>query len=208
MMKRVSAGVEILNGLGEVGTVDVGDEPKRHGTLAVMLQRFIGHHRPEVGAADADIDDVANTFAGVAFPGAAAHAIGKIRHLVEHGVDLRHHVLAIDDDGCSSRRAQGHVQDSAVFRDVDLLAPEHGVDAFAQPGFLGKLQQELEGFVSDAILRVVQIEAQRFGRHTLATFGIIRKKLAQMQLTDTLMVSGESLPCLTLREWFYCWVHL
>jgi hypothetical protein len=29
-----------------------------------------------------------------------------------------------------------------------------------------------------------------------------------MQLTDTLMVSGESIPCLTLREWFYCWVHL
>ena len=124
-----------------------------------MLQRLVGHHRPEVGAADADVDDVANAFAGVAFPGAAAHAVGEISHLVEHGVDLRHHVLAIDDDRCASRRAQGHVQDGAVFRDVDLLAPEHGVDPRAQSGFLRQLQEELEGFVGDAILRVVQIEA-------------------------------------------------
>jgi hypothetical protein len=64
----------------------------------------------------------------VTSPGAGAHAIGKISHLIEHGVDLRHHVLAIDDDGCPSRRAQGHVQDGTVFRDVDLLAPEHGLD--------------------------------------------------------------------------------
>ena len=68
-----------------------------------------------------------------------------------------HHVLAIDDDRCSSRRAQGHVQDSAVFRDVDLLAPEHGVDALAQSGFLGELQEQLERFVGDAILRVIEV---------------------------------------------------
>ena len=108
----------------------------------------------------------------------------------------------------SSRRAQGDVQDGAVLGDVDLLAPKHGVDASAQAGFLGQLQEELEGFVGDAVLRVVEVEAHGLGRHTLAAFGIIRKKLAQMQLTDTLMVSGESFPCLTLREWFYCWVHL
>jgi len=58
---------EILNGLGEVRAVNVGDEPKRHGALAVMLQRFVGHDRPKVGAADTNIDDVANRFAGVAF---------------------------------------------------------------------------------------------------------------------------------------------
>ena len=32
------------------------------------------------------------------------------------------------------RRAQGDVQDRAVFRDVDLVAAEHGVDAIAQAG--------------------------------------------------------------------------
>jgi hypothetical protein len=68
------------------------------------------------------------------------------------------------------------------------------------------LQQELEGFVSDAILRVVQLEAQRFGRHTLATFRVVCEELAQMQLTDILMVSFEGLPCLALskRRDFFC----
>jgi hypothetical protein len=191
-----------------VGTVDVGDEAKRHGALAVMLQGFIGHHRPEVGAADADIDDVANRFAGVALPSSAAHAIGKIRHLIEHGVNLGHHILAIDDDRCSSRRAQSHVQDRAVFRDVDLFAPEHGVEPFAQAGFIGEPHEQLQRFIGDAVLRVIQMQTRSFGRHALAALRVVRKELAQMQLPDTSMVSGEGIPCLTFREWFYCWVYL
>ena len=153
-----------------------------------MLQRLVGHHRSEVGAADADIDDVANAFAGVPLPSSAPHAVGEIRHLVEHGVDLRHHVLAINNNRCASRRAQGDMQDGAVFRCVDFLAPEHGIDAFVQPGLLRQLQQKLEGFVGDAVLRVIQVEARRFGRHAFAAFRVIGKELAQMQLADSLMV--------------------
>ena len=48
--------VEIADRFREVGAIDVGDEPERHGAVAVMLERLVGHHRPEVGAADADID--------------------------------------------------------------------------------------------------------------------------------------------------------
>jgi hypothetical protein len=29
-----------------------------------------------------------------------------------------------------------------------------------------------------------------------------------MQLTNLLIVGCETLPGLTFREWFYCWVHL
>ena len=139
-------GIEVAGRFDEVGAVDVGDEPERHVPLAVMLERLVGHHRPEVGAADADVDDVANALAGVALPGAAADPVGEVRHLVEHGVDLRHHVLAIDDDRCPFRRAQGHVQDGAVLGDVDLFAAEHGVDPRSQAGFLCQLQEQLRGF--------------------------------------------------------------
>ena len=38
------------------------------------------------------------------------------------------------------------MQDGAVFGDVDFFAAEHGVDALAQAGFLGQLQEELAGF--------------------------------------------------------------
>ena len=69
-----------------------------------------------------------------------AHAVGEGRHLVEHGVDLGHDVLAVDDDRRALRRAQRHVQDGAVLGDVDLLAAEHRVDARAQAGLLGELR--------------------------------------------------------------------
>jgi len=54
--------------------------------------------------------------------------VGEIGHLVEHGVDLGHHVQAVHDDRCPSARAQGNVQDGPLLRDVDLLATKHGVD--------------------------------------------------------------------------------
>ena len=74
--------IEIAHRFGEIRAVDVGDEAEGHGALAVVLQRFVGHDRPEVRSADADIDDIADPLAGVAFPGAAAHAIGEIGHPV------------------------------------------------------------------------------------------------------------------------------
>ena len=55
--------------------------------IFVCLQRLVGHHRPQVGAADADVHDVANPLAGVAFPLAAPNTFGEVRHPVEHFVD-------------------------------------------------------------------------------------------------------------------------
>ena len=78
------------------------------------------------------------------------------------------------------RRAQRHVQNGPVFGDVDLLAPEHGVDPLAQAGFLGQLQQELERLIGDAILRVIEINADGLGRHALAALGVVCKELAEM----------------------------
>ena len=128
------------------------------------------------------------------FQVAAPDPVGEVRHLVEHGVDLRHDVFAVDDDGCSFRRAQGHVQDGAVLRDVDLFAPEHGVDPRSQAGFLRQLQEQLEGFVGDAILRVIEVDAHGLGRHPLAAMGIIREQLSKVQIPDLMKVSCQCLP--------------
>ena len=88
----------------------------------------------------------------------------------------------------------------AVFREIDLLTAEHGIDPLAQAGFLRELQEEREGFVGEAILRVIQVEARRLRRHAFAALGIIREELAEMQFADFLMVSGEGLPCPTFSE--------
>src|SRR5512132_2854188 len=106
-----------------------------------MLQCLIGHDWSEIRATDTNVDDAANALASVTFPRAASHAVGEVGHLVENGVDLRDNVLAINNDRCPFRRPQRHVQNGPVFGDVDLLTPEHGIDAPAQAGFFCELYE-------------------------------------------------------------------
>src|SRR4030095_8632283 len=118
----------------------------------------------------------------------------------EDGVDFWHNVLTIDDDRCPSRCAQRHVQHGAVFRNVDLVTPEHGVDPLTQSRLVCELHEELQSLVRNAILRVIQKQTHRVDGQALAACGIIRKKLPQMQLLDLLMVSDESIPHGTLSK--------
>ena len=95
------------------------------------------------------------------FQAPLADLVGEAGHPVEHGVDLGHDVFAVDDDRLALRGAQGHVQDGAIFGDVDLLAAKHGVDPRSQARFLGQLNEQLQRLVRDAVLGVVQEEARR-----------------------------------------------
>src|ERR1700730_17599908 len=131
-----------MDGFREISAIDVRDESESQGALAVMLKGFVGHHRSEVGAPDADVDDIANALTGMALPFAAPDPIGEVGHLIEHSVDLGYHVLAVHDDRRLSRRAQSNVQDASVFRYVDLLAPEHGVHPGSQAAFFCQLQEK------------------------------------------------------------------
>ena len=172
-------GVQILRGLVEVRAVNVRDKAEVQAALAVGSQRLIGHHRTQVGAANADIDDIANRPAGVALPLAAAHPVGEGGHLRQNGVHLRHHVLSLEFDGLAFGRAQRNVQNGPLFGDVDLLAPEHRIDALAQAGFSGQLQQQRERFIGDEILCVIEVDSQGFDAHPPPALRVIGKKLAQ-----------------------------
>src|SRR5262245_26704755 len=121
-------GVEIANGFREISAVNIGNEPEGHSALAVMPECLVSHHWPEIGSANADVDNVANALTGMALPFSTADTVREIGHLIQYGVDLRDYVLTVYDDGCSLGSTQGHVQDSPLFRGVDLLPPKHGVD--------------------------------------------------------------------------------
>src|SRR5580765_4134439 len=99
-----------------------------------MLESLERHYWPEVGAANADVDDIANPLSGIAFPRAIANAIREFGHSVEHFVDLRHDILAIDEDSGFLWRAKGRVKHGALFGDVDFVAFEHGVDPLFETG--------------------------------------------------------------------------
>ena len=125
----------------------------------------------------------------------------EVGHLVEHGMHLGHDVLAIHDDRLPLGGAQGHVQDGALLGDVDLLAPEHGVDTGSQAGFLGQLQEEPQRLVGDAVLGVVEVDADGLGGEALAAVGVVREELPEVQLLDLRVMGFERLPRRALSEW-------
>ena len=159
-----------------------------------MAQRFIGHDRPEVGAADADVDDVPDRLAGVPLPLARADAVGEGGHPVEDGVHLRDDVDAVDDERLPSWHAQRDVEDGAVLGDVDAVAAEHRLGPLAQAGLLGELQEEAERLVGDAVLRVVEVQASPLRRQPLAARRVVGEQVAQVEVAYLRVVLLQRLP--------------
>ena len=98
-------GVESIELGHQVGGVDVGDEPRRDARVGVVAQRVVDHHRAQVRAADADVDDGLDALAGRARPLAAAQPVGEVAHLVQHRVHILDDVLAVDDQLGAARAA-------------------------------------------------------------------------------------------------------
>jgi hypothetical protein len=130
----------------------------------------------------------------MAFPLPAADAVGEVGHLGQHGVNVRHNVLPVDNNGRALWRPQRDVQHGTIFRDVDLLAAKHRVDPGAQPGLLGKLDEQLERLRIDAVFRVVEVDAGGLRCHALAARRIVREQVTQLQTAHGLIVVGEGLP--------------
>src|SRR6185369_10385074 len=122
-----------------------------------MLERLVRHDRTEVGAADSYVDHISNPFARVTFPFAAAYTTAELRHPVQHMVNFGYDIGSIYNDGFIFRSTQGYVQHGPLLGGVDLFPAKHRVDSCPQARFCGQLEQELEGFVSDAIFGIVEI---------------------------------------------------
>src|SRR5580700_1175100 len=139
--------IEVTDSFREVGSIDIGYEPECHSAVAVMFESFVGHHWPEVRAANADIHDVTDALARVTFPGTAADALGEVSHLVENGVNLGHYIVAINDDGRTFGSTQSDMQHGSLFSDVDLFTPEHRLNSRLQICLFGQFKEELDSLV-------------------------------------------------------------
>ena len=77
-------------------------------------------------------------------------------------MDVGNHVVAINFDNGISWCAEGRMEDRAIFRDVDFFAGEHLFSAFAEFTCLGKLDEEINGLLLEAVLGIVQKETSTF----------------------------------------------
>jgi len=141
-----------MNSLCEICGIDVGDKTESQGSMAVIPECFVSHDWSQIGTADAHIDYVSDGLSRVALPLATSDLDGELSHAIEYDVNFGHDVLAVDDDGCASRRPQSDMQNCPLVRDIDLLATEHRIDSVLKAAFLGQLNKEPHRLVGYAIL--------------------------------------------------------
>ncbi len=192
--------IEVAERLGEIGAIHVRDEAEGEVAPRECSECLVGHHRAQVGAADADVHDVADGPAGVSPPGAVADLVSEAGHAVEHLVDLRDHVLAVDADHGIAWCTQRRVQDRAILGDVDVLAAEHGLDALDEASLPGEVPQQPQGLVGDAVLGVVEEQSGCLQGQPAASLRVIGEQLSQVTPADVALMLLQGLPGRTLSR--------
>ena len=140
-MNKVPRRVEPAQRVAYVRPVDIRDE------MAAQLRRRKGRERPrghggaEIGAADADVDDVGHRLPERAAHPSLAHVRREAQHLFPCADGLGHHVLAVDENRLAGEIAQGGVKHGALLGDIDLHAGEHRVAPGFDLGHLGELDE-------------------------------------------------------------------
>ena len=148
---------------------------------AVVAQRLVGHHRAEVGAADADVDDVADRLAGVAGP-LAASGRGRRRRAIRSSTSCTSATTSSPSTISERSRGARSATCSTARSSVTLMRSprEHRVDPLAQPALLGQRDQQPQRLVGDPVLRVVEVQAGGLGGQPLAALGVVGEQLAQV----------------------------
>ena len=117
-------------------------------------KRQRGHRRAEIGAADADIDDVGEGLAFGALDRAVAHGLGESGDLGAFGEHLGHHVMAVRDHRAAGEIAQRHMQRRPPFGGVDEGAGKQRARALR--GRAGENEEQRERLPADPLLRKIE----------------------------------------------------
>ena len=158
-MKRVVSIGTRFQRVAEIGAVDVADEMQAQMVGDEGGQRAGRHGGAEIRSADPDIDDVGKPRAVRGLDRSASHGLREDAHLVAHGGDGGHHVLAVRHEDLAGRyAAERHMQDGAVLGDVDRVTSEQGGALFFEVCRTRQTKQQVHGLVRDALLGIVENE--------------------------------------------------
>ena len=87
------------------------------------------------------------------------------------------------------------MQRCSIFRNVDLLPAEHGVNPCLESGLLRQLDEKLNSLICDPIFRIIEIDSHVFGSHAFATCRITGEEIAEMQAPTSSVMVFENPPC-------------
>ena len=125
----------------KIGAIHVGNKAQLQSAVTVITQRFKRHHRPEIGTANPDINDITNGTPAVAFPLTCTNCLSALGHACQYAMHFRHHVNACCFDNCSCRCTQSNMQSGALFGSIDRFTGEHGSALCFQMTFACQLKQ-------------------------------------------------------------------
>jgi hypothetical protein len=160
---------------GQVVPVNVGDEMEVQPRVDKGIQRGHHHLRPQVGAANADIDHIVDVAAGQA-TGRGTDALDVVQHGAQGVMD------EITVRRQATRCAQGGVQRRTVFGLVDVLARQQGVAPGFDAALAGQVQQMAGGGHIPMGTRKVSVDVRRIEAETRHALRILAKQFAQVQV--------------------------
>ena len=88
-------GIELFQLLRDVGVVGIADEMHAY-VFAVVIQRLCAHLRTQIRAANADVDEIGDAFAGDAGVVAADDALSKGQGAVKFVMELGDDVFTVN----------------------------------------------------------------------------------------------------------------
>jgi hypothetical protein len=181
--------IERARQIFQLRAIDIGDEMRRDAAAPLVVQRLAHQQRPEIRAADPDVDHVLEFLARGAALLAAAHRRDELRELLARLVNLR-----LDGLAAGEIRAQRGVQDGAPFGDVDRIAPKHLGDAFRQVRRARQVEQQPQRLLRDPLARDVEQPAVVLDVQLFPALRIGGGQLAQMFAFHRLRVRGDGGP--------------
>ena len=167
-------GIEPLDLLGHVVGVDVGDVAAVDAGVGKGLERLVDHDRAEVGATNADGDEVLDALARNTLPLTGADLLGKGVHAGELVANVCHGVLAIDHDGTdlALRATERGVQHGTVLGGVDMHAGVHLVAALLDVRGACKVAEQLHRLVGHEVLGEVKTQVVHIKGELLNALGV------------------------------------
>jgi hypothetical protein len=165
--------------IGQMATIDVGDEVEGEVGLGEWRQRQLHHLRTEVGAADAQVDHVPHGAAAMTAPVTGAHALGKRGDAGAHRGSVGGGVLRTDHQMTAGRQSQGGVQHCALLGQVDGITAQQRVASGFDLLLAGEREQGVADPGVDPLLGVVEEDAGGFAAEVREPLGIMFEQRAQ-----------------------------
>ena len=160
----------------------------------VRTQRFGHHHRSQIRASDADVDDVRYPFSREASPCATSNGVTEGPHLFEDGIDFRHDVLAIHEDGTVASVAKCHMQNGTILRCVDPFTSEHGIAKSLDTGLVGEPSEQRQRVIGDSMLGEIDQEVLEPHGIPIESIRIGIEQIPHVNRRGLLMMGFQFLP--------------